>query len=96
MISGLCGTLCVSEYAPAHNIIFSKDTLLEFRNPTEMIEKIQNILLNDQELKNKTKKFEQECQFYSDSKYFNKTFEKMASNSHLLKVSKFPFGMSGH
>ena len=91
MITGLCGTLCVSEYAPAHNIIFSKDTLIEFRNPAEMIEKIQNILVNDQELKNKTKKFEQECQFYSDSKYFNKTFEKMASNSHLQKVSKFPF-----
>ena len=91
MITGLCGTLCVSEYAPAHNIIFSKDVLLEFRSPTEMIEKIKNILVNDQELKNKTKKFEQECQFYSDSKYFNKTFERMASNSHLQKVSKFPF-----
>ena len=91
MITGLCGTLCVSEYAPAHNIIFSKDALLEFRNPAEMIEKIQNILANDQQLKNRTKKFEQECQFYSDSKYFNKIFETMISKSHLQKVSKFPF-----
>ncbi len=91
MITGLCGTLCVSEYAPAHSIIFSKDTLIEFHNPTEMIEIIQSILINDQELKNRTKKFEQECHFYSDSKYFNQIFEKMVSKSHLQKVSNLPF-----
>ena len=91
MITGLCGTLCVSEYAPAHNIIFSKDTLIEFNNSTDMVKKIQSILVNDQQLKDRTKKFEQECQFYSDSKYFNKIFEKMVSKSHLQKVSKLPF-----
>ena len=91
MITGLCGTLCVSEYAPAHNIIFSKDTLIEFNNSTDMVKKIQSILVNDQQLKDRTKKFEHECQFYSDSKYFNKIFEKMVSKSHLQKVSKFPF-----
>ena len=91
MIAGLCGTLCVSEYAPAHNIIFSKDTLIEFHNSTEMVKKIQNILIDDQELKSRTIKFEQECQFYSDSKYFNKIFDKMVSKSHLQKLSKFPF-----
>ena len=91
MITGLCGTLCVSEYAPAHNIIFSKDTLIEFNNSNDMVKKIQSILVNDQQLKDRTKKFEQECQFYSDSKYFNKIFEKMVSKSHMQKVSKFPF-----
>ena len=91
MIAGLCGSLCISEYAPAHKIIFSKDTLPEFKNPDDMIDKITNILKDNDQLKYQTEKFEKECQFYSDDNYFKQILEKAENESHFKKITKLPF-----
>ena len=34
---GLCGTACISEYAPHHELLYNKNELLQFKNKKECI-----------------------------------------------------------
>ncbi len=91
MISGLCGSLCISEYAPAHKLIFKESVLPEFKDAEEMVTKIKYFLSDKNVLKNQTEKFVKECKIYSDGVYMNNLFKKLTSTSHRKKVNKFPF-----
>ena len=44
LISGICGTPCITQYAPANKLIFNEEEILEFKNPNEMINIIKNLL----------------------------------------------------
>ena len=91
LISGLCGSLCISEYAPAYKLIFKEGVLPEFNDAEEMITKIKYFLNNKNALKNQTEKFTKECKAYSDGVYMSGLFKRLTSKSHKKKVNKFPF-----
>lgn len=91
MISGLCGSLCISEHAPAHKLIFKEDALPEFKDAEEMITKIKYFLNDENALKNQTTKFANACKSYSDEVYMNNLFKNLILKSHRKKVNKFPF-----
>ena len=91
IIAGLCGSLCISEYAPAHRLIFKENTLPEFKDAEEMITKIKYFLNDKNALKNQTIKFINECKIYSDGVYIDNLLKKLTLKSHRKKVNKFPF-----
>ena len=69
--SGLCGTLCISEYSPGQEIIFNQDELPSFYTKEECLNTL-NKLLNDEELLKKyTKNFcSKVLNFYEEKKNF--------------------------
>ena len=77
VISGLCGSLCISEHAPAHKLIFREDALPEFKDAEEMITKIKYFLNDENALKNQTTKFANACKSYSDEVYILNTTDNL-------------------
>ena len=55
--SALCGTLCVSEYAPAHEIIFNQNELPTFYNKEECVNVLNKLLKDKNFLSQQTDKF---------------------------------------
>jgi len=45
--AALCGTVCVSEYAPSTELLYSEDELPTFRNPEECFILLKSLLSND-------------------------------------------------
>ena len=73
--AGLCGTACITEYAPHHKLLYKKEELLQFTTKEECV-KILNELLNDNnKLLNYTKKFSIKTrEEYEDKKFFKKIY----------------------
>ena len=57
IISGLCGTLCISEYSPAQEIMFNKDEIPTFYTKEECVEILKNFLKDKELLSKYTNKF---------------------------------------
>jgi|TARA_B100001540_G_C15807457_1_gene642760 phenolic acid decarboxylase len=89
-ISGLCGTLCVSEYSPAQKIIFG-DTAPTFKNADEMLTIIDMFLNDDDLLKEKTKLFVDKCLTYCDKVHFPKVISELSKSNNKQIVNKLPY-----
>ena len=93
--TGLCGTACVTEYSPAHDLIFKNDELISFKTKEECVKILKKILNDSKTLENYSKKFHQKCLEFDDKNYIKKIiqfFESIKFNSSNVKTSKyFPF-----
>ena len=71
--SGLCGTACITEYAPQNKLLYKDDELLQFTTKEECVEILKELLNNNNKLLNYTKKFSTKTQEeYEDKKFFKK------------------------
>ena len=73
--SGLCGTACITEYAPQNNLLYKDDELLQFTTKEECVKILKELLSNNNKLLNYTKKFSTKTQEeYEDKKFFKKIY----------------------
>ena len=73
--SGLCGTACITEYAPQNKLLYKDDELLQFMTKEECVEILKELLSNNNKLLNYTKKFSTKTQEeYEDKKFFKKIY----------------------
>ena len=93
--TGLCGTACVTEYSPSHDLIFKNDELISFKTKEECVKILKKILNDSRVLENYSKKFHQKCLEFDDKNYIKKIIQFLESikfNSANVKTSKyFPF-----
>ena len=85
LISGMCGTLCLSEYSKGQDLIF-KNKYPTFKNSEEMITIIKYLLNNEKNLNILTNNFFSECKMFSDTEYFPKIvkFLSLENNKNIL------------
>ena len=85
LISGMCGTLCLSEYSKGQDLIF-KNNYPTFKNSEEMITIIKSLLNNEKNLNILTNNFFSECKMFSDAEYFPKIvkFLSLENNKNIL------------
>ena len=55
--AALCGTLCISEYSPASEIIFDKNEIPTFYTKEECVEILKKLLADQELLSKNTTKF---------------------------------------
>ena len=70
--TGLCDSLCVSEYAPPNELLFNNKELPYFKSKDECLNVIKDFLSNDSKLLEATKRYKEKCLEYEDSKYIKK------------------------
>ncbi len=70
--TGLCNTLCISEYSPPNELLFSNNEVPFFFNEVECLSLIRDFLSNDSKLVNATNKYRQKCSTFEDSNYIKK------------------------
>ena len=81
---GLCGTLCVSEFSPANQILFNND-LPTFKNKEELLNECKKILNDDNYYDKLKNSFVEKCNEYEDHIYFKKVLEKIANTKNSKK-----------
>ena len=93
--TGLCGTACITEYSPAHELIFKENELISFKTKEECVKILKEILNNSKALENYSKKFHQKCLEFDDKNYIKEIIqfiESIKSNNFNKKKSEyFPF-----
>ena len=73
--TGLCGTACVTEYAPHHELLYKGDELLQFKTKEECANLLSDLLKNEKNLTEYTKKFSDKTRAcYEDSKSFQNVY----------------------
>ena len=73
--AGLCGTACITEYAPQHKLLYKEDELLQFTTKEECVKILNDLLNNNNKLLNYAKKFSTKTQEeYEDKKFFKKIY----------------------
>ena len=73
--AGLCGTACITEYAPQHKLLYKEDELLQFTTKEECVKILKELLNNNNKLLNYTKKFSTKTQEeYEDKRFFKKIY----------------------
>ena len=70
--TGLCDSLCVSEYAPPNELLFNNNELPYFKSKDECLNVVKDFLSNDSKLLEATKKYKEKCLEYEDSNYIKK------------------------
>ena len=70
-MTGLCKSLCISEYCPSYDLIYSNETIPVFKNKDEFLPLIKTYLENEKLLEEKTEVFYKETQRYADKNYIN-------------------------
>tara|TARA_B100000214_G_scaffold364113_1_gene330324 strand:+ start:53 stop:1240 length:1188 start_codon:yes stop_codon:yes gene_type:complete len=70
--TGLCDSLCVSEYAPPNELLFNNNELPYFKSKDECLNVVKDFLSNDSKLLEATKKYKEKCLEYEDSSYIKK------------------------
>ena len=92
---GLCGTACISEYAPHNELLYDSNELLQFKNKKECLLLIQDLLNNSKKLEEYSKIFSTKTKnFYEDEKEFKKIFDyleklktrKLIAEDNLQKI----------
>lgn len=73
---GLCGTACISEYAPQHSLLYKNDELLEFNTKEECVKILKDLLNNPEKLLSYSNKFSYKTRScYEDRKTFEKVYD---------------------
>ena len=89
-MAGMCGTLCVSEYSPAQEIIFGNDAPT-FKTPNQMIDILKSLTSDDDKLKKQTNNFVDKCKRYCDHIYFPKVIKDLSLSNNRIKFTKLPY-----
>jgi len=96
--AGLCGTACVSEYAPHHELIYKDDELLQFKNKEQCLEILKNLLNHSEKLSNYSEKFSNKTRkCYEDEKTFGnlqnyiQKIDNGKINKNLDVLKKIPY-----
>jgi hypothetical protein len=79
IMSGLCNTLCVSEYAPSNDILYPNKELPTFRSKEEFLQIVKYYLNDSKKLNEDTKTFYKKSIEYSDKNYIE-TIYKFINN----------------
>ena len=67
--AGLCGTACISEYAPHHNLMYNNEELIQFSTKEQCLKIINDFLKNPNKLENYKVKFSKKTiDTYEDEK----------------------------
>ena len=92
-LSGLIGTLCVSEYSPGQEIIFKEDELPTFFTKEECVKILKKLLKNDELLEKYTNKFTTKVfELWEDKNNFKPIYNAIEKLNHRkVKLIKFPY-----
>jgi len=92
-LSGLIGTLCVSEYSPGQEIIFKEDELPTFFTKEECAQILKKLLKDDVLFEKYTNKFTAKVyELWEDKKNFEPIYNAIEKSSHRkVKLIKFPY-----
>ncbi len=71
--TGLCGSLCISEYDPSAELLFKNNELPYFNSEDECLTLIRNYLSDESKLAEATKKYNIKCMEFEDKIYMKKT-----------------------
>ena len=86
IIAGLCGTVCISEFFPQHDMMFNEDELPIFYKKEECVEILKKLLNNSKILESYTIKLNSKvCNLYEDKKNFQPIYEYI-ENLQVKKV----------
>ena len=86
VITGLCGTACISEFFPLHDMMFNEDELPIFYKKEECVEILKKLLNNSKILESYTIKLNSKvCNLYEDKKNFQPIYEYI-ENLQVKKV----------
>ena len=67
--AGLCGTACISQYAPHHSLMYKNDELIQFSTKEQCLKIIDDLLKNPNKLENYKAKFSKKTlDTYEDEK----------------------------
>ena len=92
-LSGLCGTMCVSEYFPAHDMIFDENEMPVFFTKEECVAILKKLLKNEELLTQCANKFSakvyDKCE---DKKNFQPIYNELEKLNHRkVKLLNIPF-----
>ena len=86
IIAGLCGTVCISEFFPQHDMMFNEDELPIFYTKEECVEILKKLLNNSKILESYTIKLNSKVRnLYEDKKNFQPIYEYI-ENLQVKKV----------
>ena len=71
IMTGLCNSLCISENAPANNILYPNKEIPIFKSKEEFLDIVKFFLNNADKLKSATKNFHESTLKYSDKNYID-------------------------
>ena len=92
-LSGLIGTLCVSEYSPGQEIIFKEDELPTFFTKEECAQILKKLLKDDVLLEKYTNKFTAKVhELWDDKKNFEPIYKAIEkTDNRRVKLIRFPY-----
>ena len=92
-LSGLIGTLCVSEYSPGQEIIFKEDELPTFFTKEECVKILKKLLTNNELLEKYTNKFTAKVhELWDDKKNFEPIYKAIEkTENRRVKLIRFPY-----
>ena len=91
--TGLCGSLCISEYDPSAELLFKNNELPYFNSEEECLTLIRHYLSDESKLAEATKKYNNKCMEFEDKNYMKKTnlFINEVSKAKNNVILKLPF-----
>ena len=92
-LTGLIGTMCVSEYSPGQEIIFKEDELPTFFTKEECTQILKKLLKDDVLLEKYTNKFTSKVyELWEDKNNFEPIYNAIEKSNHKkVKLIKFPY-----
>ena len=93
VVSGLCGTLCISEYTPALEIIFKGNEIPTFYTKEECVKILKKILEDEVLLSKYTEKYCSNMRsLFVDKKNFEPIYNAIEKLNHRrVKLNKIPY-----
>ena len=93
IMTGLCGTVCVSEFSPGQEIMFNKDEVPTFYSKEECVEILKKLLADKDLLSKYTGSFcSKVLDLCEDKRNFKPIFNEIEkTNSKRVELIKFPY-----
>ncbi len=93
VMTGLCGTLCISEYSPGQTIMFNDNELLTFYNKEECLKILKKLLSDSNLLKENTTKFcNKVLNTYEENKNFEPIYKAIeVTENRKIELIKIPY-----
>ncbi len=93
IVAGLKGTVCVSEYSPGQELLFSEDEVPTFFTKEECVNILKKLLNNEVLLKKYESKFTTKvCNLYEEKKSFEAIYNAIQKSNHRrVELIKIPY-----
>ena len=93
IVAGLKGTVCVSEYSPGQELLFSEDEVPTFFTKEECVNILKKLLNNEELLKKYESKFTTKvCNLYEEKKSFEEIYNAIQKSNHRrVELIKIPY-----